>query len=71
VTGWLSSERFVDVFTGSGFARCARVLAIAPVWALFTVAFGSLAVAVDGVIARRRADRHSASTEPRAHSASE
>lgn len=53
--GWLSGERLVDVFTGSGFARYARVMAIAPVWALFTALFVSLFFKTGRALARRRA----------------
>lgn len=55
VTGWLGGERLVDVFTGSGFGRYARVVAIAPVWALFTALFVSLFLKAGRVLARRRA----------------
>jgi hypothetical protein len=55
VTGWLSGERLVDAFTGSGLTRYARILALAPAWALFTAVFESLLVKAGQVLARRRA----------------
>jgi hypothetical protein len=57
VTGWLSGERLVDAFTGSGFGRYARILALAPVWALLTALFVSLLIEADRILTRRRAQR--------------
>jgi hypothetical protein len=56
VSGWLSGDRLVDVFTGTGGRqRYLRVLALAPVWALITT--GLLTLFLDGgrALARRRA----------------
>lgn len=56
ISGWLSGDRLVDVFTGTGgIQRYLRVLALAPVWALF--ATGLLTLFLDGgrALARRRA----------------
>jgi hypothetical protein len=56
ISGWLSGDRFVDVFTGTGgMERYLRILALAPVWALF--ATGLLTLFLDGgrALARRRA----------------
>jgi hypothetical protein len=58
ITGWLSGDRLVDVFTGTGgVERYLRVLALAPVWALF--ATGLLTLFLDGgrALARRRAEK--------------
>jgi hypothetical protein len=57
VTGWLSGERLVDVFTGTGSARYIRVMAIAPVWALFTTLVLSLFLGGARALARRRAKK--------------
>lgn len=56
LSGWLSGDRLVDVFTGTGgMERYLRVLALAPVWALLTT--GWLTLFLDGgrALARRRA----------------
>jgi hypothetical protein len=56
VSGWLSGDRLVDVFTDTGgMQRYLRVLALAPVWAL--VATGLYTLFLDGgrALARRRA----------------
>jgi hypothetical protein len=56
ISGWLSGDRLVDVFTGTGgMERYLRILALAPVWALF--ATGLLTLFLDGgrALARRRA----------------
>ena len=58
VSGWLSGDRLVDVFTGTGgIERYLRILALAPVWALLTT--GLLTLFVDGgrALARRRAEK--------------
>jgi hypothetical protein len=57
ITGWLSGERLVDIFTGTGSARYIRVLAIAPVWALFTTLILTLLVEAGRALARRRAEK--------------
>jgi hypothetical protein len=57
ITGWLSGERLVDVFTGTGSARYIRVIAVAPVWALFTTLILSLYLEVGRALARRRAEK--------------
>ena len=65
LSGWLSGDRLVDVFTGTGgMERYLRVLALAPVWALLTT--GWLTLFLDGgrALARRRA---AARTDDRAH----
>ncbi len=56
-TGWLSGERLVDVFTGTGFTRYIRVVAIAPVWAMFTALFLTLFLEGGPALARRRAEK--------------
>src|SRR5262249_19676607 len=59
ITGWLSGDRLVAVFPGpGGMERYLRVLALAPVWALFTT--GLLTLFLDGgrALARRRAEVH-------------
>jgi hypothetical protein len=60
VTGWLSGERLVDVFIQTGFARYIRVIAIAPVWALFTTLFLTLFLEGGRALARRRAEKRAA-----------
>jgi hypothetical protein len=57
ITGWLSGERLVDVFTGTGSARYIRVIAIAPVWALFTTLILSLFLEAGRALARRQAEK--------------
>jgi len=57
ITGWLSGERLVDIFTGTGTARYIRLIAIAPVWALFTTLVLSLFLEGGRVLARRRAEK--------------
>jgi hypothetical protein len=65
VSGWLSGDRLVDVFTGTGLARYLRVMALAPAWALFTTLFLSLFFEGGPALARRRkaarSDRKSSS----------
>jgi hypothetical protein len=60
VTGWLSGQRLVDVFIQTGFARYIRVIAIAPVWALFTTLFLTLFLEGGRALARRRAEKRAA-----------
>jgi hypothetical protein len=57
VTGWLSGERLVDVFTDTGAMRYIRVVAIAPVWALCTTLFLTLFLEGGRALARRRAEK--------------
>jgi hypothetical protein len=60
VTGWLSGDRLVDVFTQTGLARYIRVIAIAPVWALFTTLLLTLFLEGGRALARRRAEKRAA-----------
>jgi hypothetical protein len=57
VTGWLSGNRLVDVFIQTGLARYIRVIAIAPVWALFTTLLLTLFLEGGRALARRRAEK--------------
>jgi hypothetical protein len=58
VSGWLSGDRLVDVFTGTGgIQRYLRVLALAPVWALLTTGFLTLFIDGGRALARRRAEK--------------
>jgi hypothetical protein len=63
VTDWLSGERLVDVFTDTGAMRYIRVLAIAPVWALFTTLFLTLFLEGGRALARRRAEKRAATDD--------
>jgi hypothetical protein len=55
VSGWLSGDRLVDVFTGTdGMTRYLRVLALAPVWALITTLFLTGILEGGRALARRR-----------------
>ena len=65
VTGWLSGDRLVDVFIQTGLARYIRVIAIAPVWALFTTLFLTLFLEGGRALARRRAEKRAAGESPR------
>lgn len=57
VSGWLSGDRLVDVFTGTGgITRYLRVLALAPVWALITTLFLTGILEGGRALARRRAE---------------
>src|SRR5262249_17138785 len=56
-TGWLSGDRLVDVFTQEGWARYIRVVAVAPVWALFTTLLLTLFLEGGRALARRRAEK--------------
>jgi hypothetical protein len=60
VTGWLSGDRLVDVFIQTGLARYIRVIAIAPVWAMFTTLFLTLFLEGGRALARRRAEKRAA-----------
>lgn len=60
VTGWLSGDRLVDVFTETGWERYIRVIAIAPVWALSTTLFLTLFLEGGRALARRRAEKRAA-----------
>src|SRR5262245_21492799 len=57
ITGWLSGDRLVDVFTQEGWARYIRVVAVAPVWALFTTLLLTLFLEGGRALARRRAEK--------------
>jgi hypothetical protein len=57
VTGWLSGDRLVDVFVGTGITRYIRVVAVAPVWALFTTLLLTLFLEGGRALARRRAEK--------------
>ena len=61
VTGWLSGDRLVDVFTDEGWARYIRVIAIAPVWAMFTTLLLTLFLEGGRALARRRAEKRAES----------
>jgi hypothetical protein len=63
ITGWLSGERLVDIFTGTGTARYIRLIAVAPVWALFTTLFLSLFLEGGRVLARRRSEKRAEANE--------
>ncbi len=60
ITGWLSGDRLVDVFIQTGFTRYIRVIAIAPVWALFTTLLLTLFLEGGRTLARRRAEKRAA-----------
>jgi hypothetical protein len=57
-TGWLSGQRLVDVFTGTGWSRYLRVIAIVPVWAVVTAVLVTLMVEGGRWLARARARAH-------------
>src|SRR5262245_4641856 len=61
ITGWLSGDRLVDVFTQEGWARYIRVVAVAPVWALFTTMLLTLFLERGRALARRRAEKRAES----------
>jgi hypothetical protein len=55
VSGWLSGDRLVDVFTGTGgMERYLRVLALAPAWAVVTTLLLTLFLEGGRALARRR-----------------
>ena len=60
VTGWLSGDRLVDVFVGTGITRYIRVIAVAPVWAMFTTLLLTLFLEGGRALARRRAEKRAA-----------
>jgi hypothetical protein len=60
ITDWLSGDHLVDIFTGTGFTRYIRIVAIAPVWALFTALFLTLLLEGGQALARRRAEHNGA-----------
>lgn len=60
VTGWLSGDRLVDVFVGTGITRYIRVIAVAPVWALLTTLLLTLFLEGGRALARRRAEKRAA-----------
>jgi hypothetical protein len=57
-TGWLSGQRLVDVFTGTGWSRYLRVMAIVPVWAIVTTVLVTIFVEGGRWLARARATAH-------------
>jgi len=63
VTGWLSGDRLVDVFVGTGITRYIRVIAVAPVWALFTTLLLTLFLEGGRALARRRAEKRAAAND--------
>jgi hypothetical protein len=65
ITGWLSGDRLVDVFTQEGFARYIRIIAVAPVWALFTTLLLTLFLEGGRALARRRAEKRAESAVSR------
>jgi hypothetical protein len=65
ITGWLSGNRLVDVFTQEGWARYIRVVAVAPVWALFTTLLLTLFLEGGRALVRRRAEKRAESTASR------
>jgi hypothetical protein len=65
VTGWLSGDRLVDVFIQTGLARYIRVIAIAPVWAMFTTLLLTLFLEGGRALARRRAEKRAAEASSR------
>jgi hypothetical protein len=66
VTGWLSGDRLVDVFVGTGITRYIRVIAVAPVWALFTTLLLTLFLEGGRALARRRAEKRAAANDSHA-----
>jgi hypothetical protein len=66
VSGWLSGDRLVDVFTGTGgITRYLRVLALAPVWALVTTLFLTGILEGGRALARRREAARASRNESR------
>ena len=65
VTDWLSGDHLVDIFTGTGFARYIRIVAIAPVSALFTALFLTLFLEGGQALARRRAEKRAEERDAR------
>jgi len=65
ITGWLSGDRLLDVFTQEGWARYIRVVAIAPVWAMFTTLLLTLFLEGGRALARRRAEKRAESARSR------
>jgi hypothetical protein len=63
VTGWLSGDRLVDVFVGTGITRYIRVIAVAPVWALFATLLLTLFLEGGRALARRRAEKRAAAND--------
>ena len=63
VTGWLSGNRLVDVFVGTGITRYIRVIAVAPVWALFATLLLTLFLEGGRALARRRAEKRAAAND--------
>jgi hypothetical protein len=70
ISGWLSGDRLVDVFTGTGgMERYLRVVALAPAWALVTTLLLTGFLEGGRALARRRnelrADREASSRRER------
>jgi hypothetical protein len=65
VTGWLSGDRLVDVFIQTGLARYIRVIAIAPVWALFTTLLLTVFLEGGRALVRRRDEKRAAEDSSR------
>jgi hypothetical protein len=65
VTGWLSGDRLVDVFVGTGITRYIRVVAVAPVWAVFTTLLLTLFLEGGRALARRRAEKRAEANDSR------
>jgi hypothetical protein len=63
ITGWLSGNRLVDVFLEEGWTRYIRVIAIAPVWAMFTTLLLTLFLEGGKALARRRAEKRAAESD--------
>jgi hypothetical protein len=61
ITGWLSGDRLVDVFTQEGWARYIRVVAVAPVWAMFTTLLLTMFLEGGRALTRRRAEKRAES----------
>jgi hypothetical protein len=70
ISGWLSGDRLVDVFTGTGgMERYLRVVALAPAWALVSTLLLTGFLEGGRALARRRnelrADREASNRRPR------
>jgi hypothetical protein len=63
ITGWLSGNRLVDVFLEEGWKRYIRIIAIAPVWAMFTTLLLTLFLEGGKALARRRAEKRAAESD--------
>jgi hypothetical protein len=66
VSGWLSGDRLVDVFTGTGgMERYLRIVALAPAWAVVTTLLLTLFLEGGRALARRRNSVRSAQNDSR------